>query len=118
MEIQIDENTSDGFHTFKELYEFRLLLNAALFNEWHKRDKERFFGPYVCKSKLHSDGSVPFGGGWFIVTAQLPCGQISFHYEMKHWDLFNITVQDKAPDYDGHTSEDVLNRLNAYLGGK
>lgn len=33
----VDENTSDGYHTFKELYKFRLLYNAALFNEWAKQ---------------------------------------------------------------------------------
>ena len=27
------ENISDGYHTFKELYEFRKLYNAAFFNE-------------------------------------------------------------------------------------
>lgn len=26
--------TSDGYHTFNQLYEFRKLYNAALFNEW------------------------------------------------------------------------------------
>ena len=30
----VDENTSDGYHAFKELYEFRKFYNAALFNEW------------------------------------------------------------------------------------
>ena len=25
---------SDGYHTFDELYEFRKVYNAALFNEW------------------------------------------------------------------------------------
>ena len=25
---------SDGYHTFDELYEFRKMYNAALFNEW------------------------------------------------------------------------------------
>ena len=33
------EDISDGYHTFKELYEFRMVYNAALFNEWHKQNK-------------------------------------------------------------------------------
>ena len=28
------EDISDGYHSFKDLYEFRKLYNAALFNEW------------------------------------------------------------------------------------
>jgi hypothetical protein len=68
---EIDENTSDGYHTFKELYEFRLLYNASLFNEWALSNKYD-----VHKSKKHSDGLECFGGGWFIVMAELPTGQI------------------------------------------
>lgn len=29
----IKEKLSDGYHTFKELYDFRMVFNAALFNE-------------------------------------------------------------------------------------
>jgi len=35
-------------------------------------------------------GEYCFGGGWFLVVAVLPTGQISNHYELKHWDLLNI----------------------------
>ena len=48
--IVIDENTSDGYHTFKELYEYRLLYNAGMFNELYSR------GFHVIKSEYHSDG--------------------------------------------------------------
>jgi hypothetical protein len=103
----IDENTSDGYHTFKELYEFRKVYNAALFNEWAKINKYD-----VHKSKKHSDGEDCFGGGWFIVVAILPTGQISNHYELKDWDLFNLPVVDKAKyEWDGHSPQDVLERL-------
>lgn len=100
------ENTSDGYHTFKELYEFRLLYNAALFNAWAAQGK---YSTY--KSKLHSDGEIPFGGGWFIVGAQLSTGQISNHYELKDWDLFQIDEVERAPEWDGHTPQDVAKRL-------
>ena len=34
---EFDENSlSDGYHTFDELYEFRKMYNAALFNEWYE----------------------------------------------------------------------------------
>jgi hypothetical protein len=100
-------NYSDGYHTFNELYEFRKMYNAALFNEWFKQ------GLYeVHKSKKHFDGEDCFGGGWFIVVAILPSGQISNHYELKDWDLFKCEEVQKAKyEFDGHTGKDVLKRL-------
>lgn len=101
---------SDGYHTFNQLYEFRKLYNAALFNEWAEQGKY-----LVTKSKKHHDNSDCFGGGWFIVTAQLPTGQISNHYELEDWDLFKCSEMEKSPVWDGHTAEDVAKRLKEYL---
>lgn len=108
--MEITENTSDGFHTFRELYEFRLLYNAALFNEWASR---RQFD--VHKSKLHFDGAEPFGGGWFVVAAQLPTGQITNHYRLGDWDLFLIPERDRAVAWDRHSAADVAVRLREFL---
>lgn len=106
-QIKITENTSDGYHTFKELYEFRKVYNAALFNEWHKQSKY-----WVHKSWRHHDGELCFGGGWFIVVAVLPGGQISNHYEAKDWDLFQVKEVQKAIfEFDGHTGQDVIERI-------
>ena len=104
-------NISDGYHTFNELYEYRLLYNASMFNELAKQ------GLYdVHKSRKHSDGTIPFGDeNWFIVQAELPTGQISNHYEMKDWDLFNVPEKEKANTYDGHTPQDVAKRLREFL---
>lgn len=101
---------SDGYHTFNELYEFRMLYNAAFFNELHRR-----WGVSVVKSWRHSDGELCFGGGWFVVSTELPTGQITNHYEAKHWDLFRVPEVDKAPEWDGHTPQDVAQRLRDYL---
>jgi hypothetical protein len=104
---QVSGDTSDGYHTFNELYDFRKAYNAALFNEWAQNNKYS-----VHKSKRHFDGEDCFGGGWFIVVAQLPDGQISNHYEMKDWDRFQLPETDKALfEYDNHTGADVLHRL-------
>lgn len=99
---------SDGYHTFAELYEFRKVYNAALFNEWARQ------GLYeVHKSWRHHDGDWCFGGGWFIVVAILPTGQISNHYEAKDWDLFKIQEAITAQyEFDGHTPKDVIERLS------
>jgi len=110
---------SDGYHTFEELYEARMAYNVALFNEWGRDAEECDFISLpakhdVHKSTRHHDGELCFGGGWFIVVANLPSGQISNHYEMKHWDLFRVPAVEKAKyEWDGHTSEDVINRLKS-----
>lgn len=106
----ITEDTSDGYHTFKELYEFRKLYNAALFNEWASQDKYN-----VHKSKRHNDDEECFGGGWFIVMATLPTGQISNHYELKDWNLFKCKELFHADKWDGHTAQDVAKRLRELL---
>lgn len=93
---------SDGYHTFHELYDFRRAYNAALVNTH----------AYPCiKSHRHSDGELCFGGGWFVVQMQLPTGQISNHYEDKHWDEFDCEERECADPWDGHTEKDVLERL-------
>jgi hypothetical protein len=121
---------SDGFHTFDELYTFRKIYNALVFNEWAKEiKKETVFvkdsngklvqktisekNKYdVHKSWKHNDGELCFGGGWFIVIAILPTGQISNHYEAKDWDLFKIPEVEKSKyEFDGHTTEDVIERI-------
>lgn len=100
---------SDGYHTYRELYEFRKMYNAALFNEWSLNGKYD-----VHKSIRHHDGEECFGGGWFIVVAMLPKGQITNHYKMEDWALFRIPQHEKALyEHDGHDGDDVLERLKA-----
>lgn len=100
---------SDGYHTFDKLYEFRAIYNAALFNEWAKQGKYD-----VHKSWRHHDGGLCFGGGWFVVAAMLPTGQITNHYPAKDWYLFNVPEAEKAIfEFDGHTPADVLYRLES-----
>lgn len=102
----IDENTSDGYHTFKELYQYRMLYNALLFNEWWQQNKYD-----VHKSWKHSDGELAFGGGWFVVVAQTPVGQVTNHYEEQHWDKFNVSEREVAAEWDGHTPQEAAKRL-------
>ena len=102
----------DGYHSFNELYRFRMLYNAALFNEWARQGKYD-----VHRSTSHYEGDECFGGGWFIVVAQLPTGQISNHYELIYWDLFNeVPAVDKAKHpWDRHNPKDVEARMFNYL---
>lgn len=108
--LQLEQDmgeVSDGYHTFNELYYYRMLYNAAFFNLLPKE--------LVHKSKRHHTGEKCFGGGWFIVTANLPTGQISNHYELKDWDLFKVPEKEVADEWDGHTPQEAAERLRRYL---
>ena len=96
------EKMSDGYHTFADLYEQRLILSAALAKN----------NPNAWKSKRHEDGSVPFGGGWFIMGFDTDEGCYTYHYELKDWDLFQCKELDKGKPWDGHTSKDVRRLLS------
>lgn len=99
---------SDGFHTFAELYAYRMAYNAALFNEFASAGKYE-----VHKSRCHEDGLPCFGGGWFVVVAELPTGQITNHYPLADWDHFRIPERERANPWDGHTPAVALQRLLA-----
>ena len=100
-------SVSDGYHTFDELYEHRIVLYIALcrwmINSGHH--------PYIWRSKIHSNGTS--FDGWFILGIGGKVGkQISYHLPMSKWDETSFAdTLDKEPEYDGHTTEDVLNRL-------
>ena len=101
---------SDGYHTFDELYEHRNLLFAHLV-------EDNLAHAWV--SKNHHDGTS--FDGWFIAGIETRMGQISYHLPMKFWDLFiamRVRPQDTAPEWDGHTSDDVLQRLKEWAEWK
>jgi hypothetical protein len=101
-----ENKISDGYHTFAELYEFRMVLQALLFNTWAAYKKHD-----VHKSWKHFDGESCFGGGWFVVLAMTPYGQVTNHYKEEHWDLFKIPESPRAKyRYDGHSAKDCLDR--------
>ena len=114
-------NISDGYHTFNELYEYRALYNAAFFNglvTYVEKTGNWVVNYDVHKSKKHFNGEDCFGGGWFIVMAELPTGQISNHYELKDWDLFQVPEKEKANKWDEHTPQDVAKRMRKFLTPK
>lgn len=92
----------DGYHTMDELYDHRAALFAFIVNS----NKD------LCwKSKKHHDGSMY--PDMFIVGMDTEYGQISYHYNLdKCWGLFKCKELDTAPEFDGHTPMDVVERLN------
>lgn len=112
---EITGETSDGFHTFNELYYYRLCYNSIFINCLVKLIKEnpaKFKDIKVCKSKKHFGGEPCYGGGWFIVMISTPWGQISNHYKLEHWDKFNCPVTKVSWKWDGHDMKKAMERLN------
>lgn len=92
---------SDGYHTFDELYEHRIELWIKLCH-----------GSYgAWRTQTHSDGSC--WEGWFVLGLGREQGkQITYHLPMSRWgDCAWADTLEIAPEFDGHTSADVLERL-------
>ena len=63
------------------------------------------------RSLKHSDGSS--WDGWFIMGIGLKPGkQITYHLPVSRWeDTGFVETFERAPEFDGHSSDDVLERL-------
>lgn len=107
--VSSTNEVSDGYHTFGELYNHRITLFIALCNVIMAGGY--FKNPIVWRSKLNSDGST--FDGWFIMGINKDSGeQITYHLPMDRWEETDFAeTLDKAPEWDGHTATDVLDRL-------
>lgn len=109
--LECNEYISDGYHTFKELYTYRMLYNAMLVNELAKNKNN-----VVYKTIRHEDGELCFGGNWFLVVIKTQNGIIDNHYEMKYWELFKCQELYKSIiPFDGHTPQDVVKEMFNFI---
>lgn len=113
-------SVSDGFHLMEELYDHRITLFIALckaylqmdvITELVKPEKPILFN--VWRSKNHSDGKPAFDGKWYVLGVGHEKGkQITYHIPIERWEETHfIPTLPHAPEFDGHTSNDVLGRL-------
>lgn len=100
------DDTSDGFHTFGELYDHRRALTAVLAASAGSAGES-------WRSKAHHPEDSPmFEGGYFIVGIELPTGTITYHYKLSHWDDFAATPElEHAPKWDGAGPDETVSRL-------
>ena len=97
----VDGNTSDGYHTFNELYHHRAVLFSVIV---------RNYPELSWKSKKHHTGDMY--NGMFIVGIDTPFGQASYHYDIdQYWDMFDCKELEYAPEWDGHTPEQAIERI-------
>lgn len=114
--LKLPENIgdlSDGYHTFNELYEHRIELWIALCKFYYNLNYTNENTPNVWRSKFHHDGSS--FDGWFILGIFKSYGnQITYHLPLSKWDDVGFAeTLEFAPEWDKHSSQDVLERLKA-----
>jgi hypothetical protein len=105
--VTINGSTSDGYHTFDELYDHRITLWIALCRKIREANKVSD----VWRSRVHSDGSS--FDGWFVLGTGYARGeQITYHLPLSRWNETDFAHElDHAPPFDGHTSADLLARI-------
>lgn len=100
-ENKITGETSDGRHTFNELYAHRVRLFCLLM--YTNKGKAWW-------SRKHHDGSA--WEGWVIAGIDTPEGSATYHLpESEIENLPEGTELPNGKEWDGHTSDDVLVRL-------
>lgn len=99
---KITGSTSDGYHTFDELYHHRMILFAVICRQNKKLS---------WRSKLHDDGTMY--DNYFIVGVETPEGSYTYHYHMENWDHFDgVKELPNAPKWDGHQPKDVTRLMS------
>lgn len=102
----IDGSTSDGYHTFDELYEHRILLYLMCV------ETGAFKASYVVED--HFDG-------WDLIVAFTPGNyqQISYHVPNRYRPIYKKaprkTKEEQEKLFDGHDSKLVAHRIEMAL---
>lgn len=99
------QDVSDGYHTFRELYDHRCVLTAVLATIGAINGD-------AWRSKAHHPDDAAIFDGYFIVGIDLPSGVVTYHYPLTDWDRFEaVQVLEHAPQWDGHSPADTVDRL-------
>ena len=99
--LLVTGDTSDGYHTFNELYHHRAVLFSVIV---------KIFPDQAWKSRKHHDGTMY--DGMFIVGVETPYGQATYHYDMEpYWEMFCCKEIERAPEWDGHTPAQAIERI-------
>lgn len=98
---KVTGQTSDGYHTFDELYHHRAVLFSVIVAN-HRG--------IAWKARKHHDGTMY--EGMFIVGIDTPWGQASYHYDLDpYWGMFDCEERESAPEWDGHTPDEAIERI-------
>lgn len=100
-----NNDVSDGYHTFRELYEHRITLFIALCKELYKNPAYQTYNEVW---------RMPVEDGWFLMGINTEKGkQITYHLPESKWSEtdFASNLHKASYEFDGHKSSDVLERL-------
>jgi len=98
-------DTSDGHHTFDDLYDHRRALTAVL------ASAAASFGDSWRSKAHHPNDDEPMFEGHFVVGIELPTGTIRYHYKLAHWDDFAAVPElPYAREWDGAGPVETLAR--------
>lgn len=102
---------SDGYHTMDDLYEHRYRLFITLCRLLRKDLDHRG----VWRSQKHADGTM-FDDMFILGISKSKykdeSKQITYHLPIVFWAQCDFAeTLDNAPEWDGHTADDVLDRL-------
>ena len=101
------KDVSDKYHTFKNYTDFR---NAWCMGVLMERPD------IAWKSLRHYDeinDPISDFNGDFIAGINTPKGPVAQHMKLEHWDSLNIPELDHAPEYDGYTMDDSIERIKS-----
>jgi hypothetical protein len=96
-----------GYHSEKELYLHRYMLYLAFVKMM----------PHLAWISLEHDDGTMFKDS-FVLGMELPTGTITYHLPLSWMQLAmetGATVLERAPKWDGHSSNDVLQRLELFI---
>lgn len=105
----INGDTSDGYHTFNELYEHRTLLFLMALKAG------AFKGQVVCEDHFPC---------WDVITCYIcyspgEYAQISYHVPIKYRPYYEYlsrcTKEQQEENFDGHTAKIVADRMKRVL---
>ena len=98
---------SDVYHTFKQLYQHRMILFALVCNAYSE---------LAWKSRKHyNEENDPMFNGDFIAGIDTPLGVATYHIKLEYWDLFKVIELDRGLPYDGHNADEDFIRLKSLL---
>ena len=102
LDIKVEHfDVSDGYHTVEELYLHRHALFINLMWQWSND---------CWWSKVHADGT--YYEGYILCGISLPSGNVTYHIPASYESYLPAYKElPKGKVWDGHTSEDVIDRL-------
>lgn len=118
VELDLIEPSPTAGCTLKAFESFHTACIAEIMNMWSLQNRFNTYKSLTFQYGTNGEAVEDLDGIWFVVGAELPAGNMTFHFPINKWDMFNLTELFSAPDWDGHTYEDSMTRMRTVLPGQ